>query len=148
MKRLGEGEAERVSTAPPPRKVTTSALAMPPLLVPEPCETASTSWASVPGVSTRCPLPAALNTRTCGVFLTVAPNQLEAVYTGQGQHSNDCGAAHGDAPVPDDLVVYYFEVEVLNHGARGTIGIGFSGSKFNMTRQPGCVARKEGVTWL
>ena len=117
---------------------------MAPLLAAEASEVATNAWAAVPGFSTRHCLPGGLDTRTSGVFIAVASSRLEAWYTGPGGHPNDCGAAHADAAVPDDLCVYYFEVEVLAPGVRGTIGVGFSTDAFNMSRQPGCVALRCG----
>ncbi len=111
------------------------------LLAPGPCAAEAVEWPAVKGVRSRCTLPAALNTRTCGVFVAVGGDRRTASYTGAGLHANDCGAAHTDAPVPDDIPVAYFEVEVLSPGAKGCIGVGFSNAHFSMTRQPGCARR-------
>ena len=129
-----------------PRPSGVRLTAMPPLLAAEPDAAPACSWAAVPGVSTRHALPAGLDTRTCGTFIAVATSRLEAWYTGSGAHPNDCGASHADAAVPADLCVYYFEVEVVDPGVRGTIGLGFSADAFNMSRQPGCVACAAGHT--
>ena len=85
------------------------------------------------------PHPRKLNTRNCGPFLAVAPDKLSARYDGNGAHGNDVGAVQADAPVPDDVAVYYFELRVVSAGARGCIGIGFTDKDFKTSRQPGCV---------
>ena len=85
------------------------------------------------------PSPCELNTRSCGPFLAVAPDTLSARYDGNGAHGNDVGAVQADAPVPDDVAIYYFELRVVSAGARGCIGIGFTDKDFKTSRQPGCV---------
>ena len=85
------------------------------------------------------PQPCELNTRSCGPFLAVAPDKLSARYDGNGAHGNDVGAVQADAPVPDDVAVFYFELRVVSAGARGCIGIGFTDKDFKTSRQPGCV---------
>jgi hypothetical protein len=86
------------------------------------------------------PRPRELNTRTCGAFLAVGADKLSVRYEGAGAHGNDVGAAHADAPVPSDVDVFYFELQVLSPGARGCIGLGFTDSSFNLSRQPGCAS--------
>ena len=91
------------------------------------------------------PAPRELNTRNLGPFLAVAADKLSARYDGNGAHGNDVGAAQADAPVPDDVALFYFELRVVHAGARGCIGIGFTDKDFKTSRQPGCACA---AVWL
>jgi hypothetical protein len=59
-------------------------------------------------------------------------------YVGDGRHANDVGSIQANQPVPCALLVYYFELTVLDVGEAGRIGLGFSDKHFKLTRQPGC----------
>ena len=56
---------------------------------------------------------------------------------GKGTHSNDVGAIQADSPVPSDVLMYYYEVTVLDAGDRGVIAVGFADFHFRLSRQPG-----------
>ena len=58
-------------------------------------------------------------------------------YSGPGAHSNDVGAIQGNRPAPRRRRLYYYEVEILEAGERGRMGIGFSDKGFKMGKQPG-----------
>jgi hypothetical protein len=114
----------------------------PPLLAPPP-DARGVARADPSGAATSpaaAPQPRELNTRSSGAFLCVGKDKLSARYDGAGAHGNDVGAAQADVGVPDDVAVYYFELSVVSHGARGCIGIGFSDNTFKTSRQPGCAA--------
>jgi hypothetical protein len=89
------------------------------------------------GTPVREPAPTQLNTANYGNFLKVSKDKLSVTYTGKGAHSNDVGAIQADSPVPSDVLVYYFEVSVLDSGERGVIAIGFADCHFRLSRQPG-----------
>jgi hypothetical protein len=40
-------------------------------------------------------------------------------------------------PVPTRQLLYYYEVQVKDHGARGRIGVGFADRTHKLSRQPG-----------
>jgi hypothetical protein len=40
--------------------------------------------------------------------------------------------------VPSRQLLYYFEVQVKDRGAKGFIGVGFTDRHFKLSRQPGC----------
>ena len=58
-------------------------------------------------------------------------------YVGPGNDDSDAAAVRSNRPVPRATPIYYFEVDVINRGRDGYIGIGFSGANVNMQRLPG-----------
>jgi hypothetical protein len=81
--------------------------------------------------------PTEFNTSTHGPGLEICKEKLTLRYVGDGRHSNDVGAVQANRPVPTSVLIYYFEVTVLDRGEQGKIGIGFSDKSFKVTRQPG-----------
>mmetsp|Transcript_18822 Transcript_18822/g.52489 ORF Transcript_18822/g.52489 Transcript_18822/m.52489 type:complete len:547 (-) Transcript_18822:205-1845(-) len=57
--------------------------------------------------------------------LQVGPG-LKVRYVGPGQQDSDAALILADRPVPRDRPLYCFEVEILNKGAEGFIGIGLA----------------------
>lgn len=51
-------------------------------------------------------------------------------------------APQANWPVPTRQLLYYYEVQVKDHGARGRIGVGFADRTHKLSRQPGCVCHR------
>jgi hypothetical protein len=77
------------------------------------------------------------NTGSHGPGLEICKEKLTLRYVGESRHSNDVGAIQTNKPVPANLLLYYFELTVLDKGELGKIAIGFSDKSFKVNRQPG-----------
>ena len=62
---------------------------------------------------------------------------LRVRYKGPGSDDRDAAAIRADQPVPTSCPLYYFEIEIVNKGRDGFIGIGFSVSEVKLDRLPG-----------
>eukprot|EP00271_Cylindrocystis_brebissonii_P004026 TRINITY_DN15383_c0_g2_i1.p1 TRINITY_DN15383_c0_g2~~TRINITY_DN15383_c0_g2_i1.p1 ORF type:complete len:454 (-),score=74.96 TRINITY_DN15383_c0_g2_i1:379-1740(-) len=82
-------------------------------------------------------LPSELNTKNCGPFLDVNKDKVSVRYTGSGTHTNDVGSIQANRAVPNQRLLYYYEISVKDRGEKGKIGIGFTDKHFKMSRQPG-----------
>ena len=58
-------------------------------------------------------------------------------YRGPGSDDRDAAAVRSDRSVPPECPVYYFEVEIVNRGRDGFIGVGFSVVDVKLDRLPG-----------
>ncbi|KAB2065911.1 hypothetical protein ES319_A09G123400v1 [Gossypium barbadense] len=82
--------------------------------------------------------PKELNTiNSSGGFLVVAPDKLSVKYTTVNLHGHDVGVVQANKPAPVKRLLYYFEINVKDAGAKGQIAIGFTNEGFKMRRQPG-----------
>lgn len=83
-------------------------------------------------------LPSELNTKNCGKFLEVSKDKLSVKYIGKGDHDTDVGVIQGNFPVPNQRLLYYFEISVKDRGEKGVkVTIGFTDRLFKMCQQPG-----------
>ncbi|KAG8928160.1 hypothetical protein FRC02_007288 [Tulasnella sp. 418] len=57
--------------------------------------------------------------------------------TGSGHGEKEAAAIRANHPIPPACGVYYFEVEILNKGAKGHIGIGLGTKSVRLSRLPG-----------
>eukprot|EP00397_Hematodinium_sp_SG-2012_P041327 GEMP01045486.1.p1 GENE.GEMP01045486.1~~GEMP01045486.1.p1 ORF type:complete len:453 (+),score=99.90 GEMP01045486.1:153-1511(+) len=87
--------------------------------------------------------PSEINTKNHPHFVDVKKDKLTVVYVGKGNHT-DFGSVQSNVPAPTNRSVYYFEVVVLDPGARGTITIGLTDRSFLLNRQPGWEANSYG----
>lgn len=62
---------------------------------------------------------------------------LEIKYVGPGDDDKDAASVRTDHPVPFDVSLYYYEVQVVNKGRDGFVGIGFSAHTVKLDRLPG-----------
>ncbi|QRV90926.1 Ran-binding protein 9 [Ceratobasidium sp. AG-Ba] len=71
--------------------------------------------------------------------LVLSSDGREVRYPSPTQQRSDKEAAaiRANYPMPPACGVYYFEVEIIEKGAQGHIGIGFSTSKVQLNRLPG-----------
>eukprot|EP00741_Cyanophora_paradoxa_P020800 tig00021312_g20079.t1 len=86
---------------------------------------------------TKAELPTHWNCANCSQFLEVSKDKRTVKYTGKGNHANDVGAIQANKPVPSRMLLYYYEITVLDAGTRGAIAVGLSDRSFQVTRQPG-----------
>ncbi|KAM7266709.1 hypothetical protein ACFE04_004606 [Oxalis oulophora] len=82
--------------------------------------------------------PTELNTiNSSGGFLVISPDKLSVKYTSINLHGHDVGVVQANRPAPTNCLLYYFEMFVLNAGAKAQLSIGFTTHNFKMRRQPG-----------
>ena len=74
-----------------------------------------------------------LNHRHFGVSLN-HQNNHGITYVGIGSHSTDVGAIQTSEPAPSSSGVYYYEMTILDSGARGYISLGFADRAFKLNR--------------
>ncbi len=69
---------------------------------------------------------------------------LRVKYKGPGSDDRDAASIRSNNPIPKGCPVYYFEVEILNKGRDGYIGIGLSVKDVKPDRLPGWEPRSYG----
>eukprot|EP00884_Botryococcus_braunii_P010328 jgi/Botrbrau1/19297/Bobra.0073s0040.1 len=62
---------------------------------------------------------------------------LRVKYTGPGEEVRDAASIRTNVPVAADTCIYYWEVEIVNQGRKGFIGIGFTSHGDKSNRLPG-----------
>jgi len=62
---------------------------------------------------------------------------LRVRYTGPGAEDSDAASVRADHCVPFGVGLFYYEIEVLNKGQNGFVGIGFSTADVKLERLPG-----------
>ncbi|KAF0541489.1 SPRY-domain-containing protein [Gigaspora margarita] len=69
-------------------------------------------------------------------FLSVSSDGLEVTYVGPGEKA-DSAAIRADLPILPQCGLFYFEINILDKGDNGEIGIGFCAKTVNLNRMPG-----------
>lgn len=69
---------------------------------------------------------------------------LRVKYKGPGSDDRDAASIRSNNPIPKGCPVYYFEVEILNKGRDGYIGIGMAVKDVKLDRLPGWEPRSYG----
>ncbi|CAJ0766071.1 4252_t:CDS:10 [Entrophospora sp. SA101] len=82
-------------------------------------------------------LPTAWNVEDKCNHLNVEENKLKVNYTGSGKSDSDAAAIRANHPIPPQCGLFYFEVEIINKGKDGYIGIGFCTKSVALNRLPG-----------
>mmetsp|Transcript_31838 Transcript_31838/g.82435 ORF Transcript_31838/g.82435 Transcript_31838/m.82435 type:complete len:483 (-) Transcript_31838:738-2186(-) len=77
-------------------------------------------------------------------FLEVGTDKLSVKYRGDARHENDVGSIQANAPVPANVLIYYYEVKVISGGDHGRIAVGFADGKFRQGSHPGCESNSYG----
>eukprot|EP00455_Lapot_gusevi_P054355 TRINITY_DN8697_c0_g1_i7.p1 TRINITY_DN8697_c0_g1~~TRINITY_DN8697_c0_g1_i7.p1 ORF type:complete len:456 (-),score=77.30 TRINITY_DN8697_c0_g1_i7:140-1438(-) len=67
----------------------------------------------------------------------ISVDRLTAKYIGKGNHLQDVGSVRANRSVPPNVGIYYFEIQILDAGLRGSITIGFTPEGFPLTREAG-----------
>ena len=70
-------------------------------------------------------------------LLKVSKDKLSLRYTGNGDHETDVSSIQANRAIPKLKRVYYYEVTILDAGAKGLISIGFAERGFNLAKHPG-----------
>lgn len=81
--------------------------------------------------------PVQLDTKEYPHTIEIQKDKLTTKYVGMGNHCHDVGSVRTDLPVPRGVQIYYFEVEVLDAGTRGSITVGLGPRSFPLTTQVG-----------
>ncbi|RGB40136.1 concanavalin A-like lectin/glucanase domain-containing protein [Rhizophagus diaphanus] len=82
------------------------------------------------------PLPTHWDPSECSPNLKIQDG-LQLLYIGLGRNIWDTGAVRANCPIPCEAGIYYFEMEVIDMGERGNIGLGFGKKSCPLTRMPG-----------
>jgi len=62
---------------------------------------------------------------------------LDVRYRGPGSDDRDAAAVRTNHPVPSRCPIFYYEVEIVNKGRDGFIGVGFAVQDVKLDRLPG-----------
>jgi hypothetical protein len=60
----------------------------------------------------------------CSNLLDILSDGLVVVYLGRGRDDSEAGAVRADAPIPQNLPVFYYEVKVVDKGRDGYMSMG------------------------
>lgn len=94
---------------------------------PAPHGAASPASSAHAYAASRGPLPSEWDRRPPGrMQLSMQYLKVDGVsvkYIGPGDEDNQAAAVRADQPVPNDVPLFYFEVEVINKGDKGFIGM-------------------------
>jgi len=83
-------------------------------------------------------VPTEWNAKDKWNFLTLSEEFMRVSYHGAGKTDIDAAAVRANRSVPTSgCAVYYYEIEVINAGQNGYIGVGFCGGSVNLNRLPG-----------
>ncbi|CAI2188893.1 9343_t:CDS:2 [Funneliformis geosporum] len=81
-------------------------------------------------------LPSRWNPNECSTNLKIQDG-FRLLYTGLGRNIWDTGAVRANCPIPFETGIYYFEMEVIDMGERGNIGLGVGKKSCPLNRMPG-----------
>ncbi|RHZ84509.1 hypothetical protein Glove_80g44 [Diversispora epigaea] len=70
-------------------------------------------------------------------WLDVCSNGLKVVYNGPGRTNVHAAAIRANYPMPIEAGLYYFEVDIIDKGEFGYIGVGFGEPNVSINRLPG-----------
>jgi Ran-binding protein 9/10 len=68
-------------------------------------------------------------------FLQISGTRVK--YVGPGSDDRDAASVRTNVPVPSHSSLFYYEVEIVNRGRDGFIGIGFATQDVKLDRLPG-----------
>ncbi|CAI2163034.1 10098_t:CDS:2 [Funneliformis geosporum] len=69
-------------------------------------------------------------------YIDIIDDKLGLLYSGPGNES-DAAASRANNPIPSDIGIYYYEIEIIDEGEKKNIGIGFSEPNASLNRLPG-----------
>lgn len=87
--------------------------------------------------SKRYPLPDCMNPEDRSNRLEVDSEGLTVKYIGPGRNDSDAASIRSTNPVPPQVGIYYFEVNVNNRGKDGYIAVGFAIKSASLSRLTG-----------
>ncbi|KAK4052488.1 hypothetical protein OIV83_002290 [Microbotryomycetes sp. JL201] len=83
-------------------------------------------------------LPTCWNEMDRCALLELSSDRLNLMFAGSAKYGDrDAAAVRADRPIPPQCGVYYFEVEIVDKGLSGYIGVGFSHPTVSLSRLPG-----------
>ncbi|RIA81582.1 concanavalin A-like lectin/glucanase domain-containing protein [Glomus cerebriforme] len=82
-------------------------------------------------------LPTAWNINDKSDYLNVNSDGLRVHYTGPGRVPKEAAIIRTNNPIPTQCRLFYFEVDIINKGQDGVIGIGFCKQTVNLNMMPG-----------
>ncbi|CAG8628083.1 16210_t:CDS:2 [Funneliformis caledonium] len=80
--------------------------------------------------------PTAWNTNDERNLIRLMSDRLIVNYTGLGGVEN-CAAIRTNYPIPEQCGLFYFEVDIIDRGENGVVGIGFCTQSANLNKLPG-----------
>ncbi|KAJ6248188.1 ran-binding protein 9/10 [Anaeramoeba flamelloides] len=83
------------------------------------------------------PLPSCWNYYDRDSFCDIKNQGLTVFYRGNGQSDEEASSIRSDFQIPYYCSIYYYEVEIINSGEYGYIGIGLSQEQSNLKNLPG-----------
>lgn len=83
-------------------------------------------------------LPTHFSQTDHSALLSISTSGFLASYIPKSSRSDrDAASVRANCPIPTSVGLFYFEVEIVDAGQRGYIGIGLSGKRVNLSRLPG-----------
>ncbi|KDE02423.1 hypothetical protein MVLG_07019 [Microbotryum lychnidis-dioicae p1A1 Lamole] len=83
-------------------------------------------------------LPTCFDDNDKCALIDLSSDGLTVSFSGSAKYGDrDAAAVRTNRPIPPQTAVYYFEVIILDKGAQGYIGIGFSHRNVSLSRLPG-----------
>lgn len=70
-------------------------------------------------------------------YITLSEDGLKVHYKGIGKTHKDAAAVRAANPIPQNCLLYYYEVTIISKGRDGYMGIGLAAQGVNMHRLPG-----------
>ena len=108
-------------------------------VMPDPPQPHYLADTAIPTLLSNLPsLPSCWSSRDkSSLVAVVGDDASEAHYTGAGKKDEDAASIRANLPIPVHIPIYYFEIEILNKGKDGFIGIGVCGGSTSLGRLPG-----------
>ncbi|TPX34232.1 hypothetical protein SmJEL517_g03082 [Synchytrium microbalum] len=82
-------------------------------------------------------LPTVWSVKERNSMLELERGNLRVAYKGSGKSDSDAAAIRSNYPMPPQSGIFYYEIEIINKGRDGYIGIGFSIADVSTQRLPG-----------
>ncbi|KAI6182020.1 hypothetical protein M3Y99_01963500 [Aphelenchoides fujianensis] len=86
---------------------------------------------------TKTPLPRFWNPADKCRLLRLSSDNLKVQYNGKGESHRDAAAVRANCSIPRNCGIFYFEIDVLEKGESGFIGIGLCEKNVDINRLPG-----------
>ncbi|RIA97846.1 concanavalin A-like lectin/glucanase domain-containing protein [Glomus cerebriforme] len=87
--------------------------------------------------SNKIKIPTKLNKHDSSCYIKVSDDGLKIVYNGPGLSYIHVGAIRANHHVPPEVGLFYYEMDVIDKGTEGYIGLGFCEPDIQLNRMPG-----------
>ncbi|CAG8609520.1 6651_t:CDS:2, partial [Diversispora eburnea] len=81
--------------------------------------------------------PTEWNVDDRSTYLSVDSDKLKVNYIGPGMNDSETAAIRANHSMPPQCGLFYFEIDIINKGEEGSIGIGFCTKQTPLNRLPG-----------